>query len=91
MRWIWIGCWRKRMNGRSNEPPGAARVQPGDIRRLAGVYREASPAVIRVGWGLERNTNGAQAMSAILAIPALLGKFGVRGGGYTLSNSGAES
>jgi anaerobic selenocysteine-containing dehydrogenase len=45
--------------------------------------------VIRVGWGLERNTNGAQAMAASLAIPALLGKFGVRGGGYTLSNSGA--
>ena len=67
----------------------AARVVPDDIRRLARVYAEASPAVIRVGWGLERNTNGAQAMAAILAIPALLGKFGERGGGYTLSNSGA--
>jgi anaerobic selenocysteine-containing dehydrogenase len=67
----------------------AARVPPGDVRRLADVYAGASPAVIRVGWGLERNTNGAQAMAAILAIPALLGKFGMPGGGYTLSNSGA--
>jgi len=67
----------------------AARVSPDDIRLLADVYMGASPAVIRVGWGLERNTNGAQAMAAILAIPALLGKFGQRGGGYTLSNSGA--
>ena len=26
---------------------------------------------------------------AILALPAVAGKFGVRGGGYTMSNSGA--
>lgn len=67
----------------------AARVPADDIRRLAEVYSATSPAVIRVGWGLERNRNGGQAMAAILAMPALLGKFGVRGGGYTLSNSGA--
>jgi anaerobic selenocysteine-containing dehydrogenase len=45
--------------------------------------------VIRVGWGIERNRNGGQALAAVMAMPALLGKFGVRGGGYTLSNSGA--
>ena len=45
--------------------------------------------MIRCGWGLERNRNGGQAIAAVLAMPALLGKFGVRGGGYTLSNSGA--
>ena len=67
----------------------AARVPADDIRRLAEVYAAASPAVIRLGWGLERNRNGGQAMAAIMAMPALLGKFGVRGGGYTLSNSGA--
>ena len=44
---------------------------------------------MRCGWGLERNTNGAHAIAAVLAIPAVSGKFGVRGGGYTLSNSGA--
>ena len=66
-----------------------ARVAPQDIRTLAQVYAAATPAVIRSGWGLERNSNGGQAMAAILAMPALLGKFGVRGGGYTMSNSGA--
>jgi len=66
----------------------AARVSTDDIRRLADVYADSAPAVIRVGWGLERNTNGGQAIAALLAMPALLGKFGVRGGGYTLSNSG---
>lgn len=67
----------------------AARVPAADIRLLADTYAALSPAVIRLGWGLERNHNGAQGMAAILAIPALLGKFSVRGGGYTLSNSGA--
>lgn len=60
-----------------------------DIRRLAGVYAERSPAVIRCGWGVERNRNGGQAVAAILAMPALVGKFAVRAGGYTLSNTGA--
>lgn len=60
-----------------------------DVERLAIHYAEAHPALIRCGWGVERNRNGGQAVAAILAMPALLGKFGVRGGGYTMSNSGA--
>ena len=66
-----------------------ARVAPRDLELLADLYLEADPALIRIGWGLERNRNGDGAMAAILAIPAIAGKFGVRGGGYTLSNSGA--
>jgi anaerobic selenocysteine-containing dehydrogenase len=66
-----------------------AQVAPQAIRTLAQVYAASTPAVIRTGWGLERNRNGGQALAAILAMPALLGKFGVRGGGYTMSNSGA--
>lgn len=66
-----------------------ARVDPQAIRTLAEVYAESSPAVIRTGWGAERNRNGGQALAAILAMPMLLGKFDVRGGGYTMSNSGA--
>lgn len=61
------------------------------IRKLADLYAATDPAVIRCGWGLERNRNGGAAVAAILAMPALLGKFGVRGGGYTMSNSGASS
>ena len=60
-----------------------------DLERLAGWYEEASPAVIRCGWGVERNRNGGSAVAAILALPAVAGKFGVPGGGYTLSNTGA--
>ena len=66
-----------------------ARVPAGDIESLARVFASSSPAVIRIGWGIERNRNGGQALAAVMAMPALLGKFGLRGGGYTLSNSGA--
>ena len=61
------------------------------IRQLAEIYADSEPALIRCGWGLERNRNGGQAVAAVLALPALLGKFGLRGGGYTMSNSGAYS
>jgi anaerobic selenocysteine-containing dehydrogenase len=65
------------------------KVDAESIEQLARMYAEINPAVLRVGWGPERNKNGGQAIASILAMPALLGKFGVRGGGYTLSNSGA--
>jgi anaerobic selenocysteine-containing dehydrogenase len=66
-----------------------ARIEISAIEQLANMYTETEPAVLRCGWGLERNRNGGQAAAAILAMPALLGKFGKRGGGYTMSNSGA--
>src|SRR6185312_6526548 len=64
-------------------------VPAADIERFARLYAESSPAVVRCGWGLERNRNGGSAVAAVLALPAVGGKFGVRGGGYVLSNSGA--
>jgi anaerobic selenocysteine-containing dehydrogenase len=66
-----------------------AGIAPRAIEQLATMYADASPAVIRCGWGPERNRNGGSAIAAILALPAVAGKFGVRGGGYSLSNSSA--
>ena len=51
------------------------------------LYAATSPALVRCGWGLERNRNGGSAAVAVLALPAVGGKFGVRGGGYSMSNS----
>jgi hypothetical protein len=76
----------RRRRGRSSAPPPRAAFPPSDIARLADAWADASPAVVRMGWGMERNKNGGQAMAAVLALPALAGKYGVRGGGYTLSN-----
>lgn len=66
-----------------------ARVPLADLRRLAEVFAASSPAVVRCGWGVERNRNGGAAAAAIMAMPTLLGKFGVAGGGFTMSNNGA--
>lgn len=60
-----------------------------DLATFAEWYGTTSPAVIRCGWGQERNRNGGASSLAIMALPAVGGKFGVRGGGYTMSNSSA--
>ncbi len=66
-----------------------AGIDPADLARFAEWYGTTSPAVIRCGWGQERNRNGGASSLAILALPAIGGKFGVRGGGYSMSNSAA--
>lgn len=60
------------------------------LDRFVELYAHAAPAVIRVGWGLERNRNGGSAVAAVMALPAVAGKLGVRGGGYTMSNGDAR-
>lgn len=65
----------------------AAGIEPAALERAAALYADGSPALIRCGWGLERNRNGGNAAMAVLALPAIGGKFGVRGGGYAMSNS----
>jgi anaerobic selenocysteine-containing dehydrogenase len=63
---------------------------PADLlRRAAEMYAAAKPALVRCGWGQERNRNGASSSMAIMALPAVAGKFGVRGGGYAMSNTPA--
>ena len=66
-----------------------AGLDPELLENFAGMYADISPAIIRCGWGLERNRNGGNAALAVLALPAVGGKFGVRGGGYSMSNSAA--
>ena len=66
-----------------------AEIDPASLATFAEMYRSASPALIRCGWGLERNRNGGSAAAAILALPAIGAKFGVRGGGFSMSNSTA--
>ncbi|HTH03270.1 MAG TPA: molybdopterin-dependent oxidoreductase [Vicinamibacterales bacterium] len=66
-----------------------ADIDAGALERFAEMYRSSSPALVRCGWGLERNRNGGSAAAAVLALPAIGGKFGVRGGGFSMSNSTA--
>lgn len=81
---------RQRAAGWSFErAAGVAGIAASDLEALGRAYVESDPALIRCGWGPERNRNGGSAVAAILALPAVAGKFGRRGGGYTMSSSGA--
>src|SRR4051812_14989960 len=64
-----------------------AGVDAATLETVARLYAESTPALIRCGWGLERNRNGGNAAMSVLALPAIGGKFGVRGGGFSMSNS----
>ena len=64
-----------------------AGIDADALAEVARLYAESSPALVRCGWGLERNRNGGNAAMAVLALPSVGGKFGVRGGGYSMSNS----
>ena len=66
-----------------------AGIRSEDLATVAALYADSSPALIRCGWGQERNRNGGSSSLAILSLPAVAGKFGVRGGGYSMSNSAA--
>ncbi len=67
----------------------ASGVPASQIEHVAELYATTSPALVKCGWGLERNRNGGNAAMAVLALPAVGGKFGVRGGGFSMSNSSA--
>jgi anaerobic selenocysteine-containing dehydrogenase len=59
-----------------------------DIERFAEMYGTIRPAMLRVGWGQERNRNGGSASRAVFALPALAGQFGQPGAGVFNSISG---
>jgi anaerobic selenocysteine-containing dehydrogenase len=64
-----------------------AGVRAEDIEAAAHLYADATPAMVRPGWGLERTRNGTDSVRAALLLPAVFGKFGRRGGGYVMSTS----
>ncbi len=60
-----------------------------DITRLAREYAATRPAVIRANYGLQRSERGGRAMRAIAILPALIGAWKEKGGGFQLTTSGA--
>jgi len=51
----------------------------------------SSPAMLRIGWGVERNANGGSSMLAIFSMWAVAGHFGVEGSGILASTSRVSS
>lgn len=64
-------------------------VSEDDIVRLGELITTTRPAMLRVGWGMERNRNGGSAHIAAHAVWVLGGQFGVRGSGVLGSTSSA--
>jgi anaerobic selenocysteine-containing dehydrogenase len=62
------------------------RLPADAIRRLAGLYAERRPGLIVTGPGLQRHTNGGQAMRCLLALPAVTGQYGRPGAGFLYNN-----
>lgn len=59
------------------------------IRELARAYGRARAPFIRVGNGLQRHTNGGQAIRTIACLPGLVGSFARPGGGALWETFGA--
>ena len=62
------------------------RLPAETIRRLARLYASTRPGIITTGPGLQRHTNGGQAMRCLLTLPALTGQYGTSGGGFLYNN-----
>jgi anaerobic selenocysteine-containing dehydrogenase len=59
------------------------------LRRLAQQIVTAGPLAIKLGQGMQRHANGAQAARTVSCLPALTGAFGQRGGGLVYSTGPA--
>lgn len=57
------------------------------ILEFAHMYGNTKPSIVRVGYGMQRNSNGGNAVRAISLLPPLVGMIGVDGGGYVYINS----
>ena len=60
-----------------------------DVVELARAYAITKPAVIRLGYGVQRSDRGGSAVRAVAALPALIGSWREVGGGFQLSTSQA--
>lgn len=60
------------------------------IEELALAYGEAQAPFIRLGSGLSRYGNGAMTVRTITCLPALVGAYEKRGGGFLGSTSGSS-
>jgi anaerobic selenocysteine-containing dehydrogenase len=70
-------------------------LRTNDIRTCARWLAESEPLVLSLGNGLERNRSGGSGIRVAIALPALMGKLGARGGivlgaGYAFPKTGAK-
>jgi anaerobic selenocysteine-containing dehydrogenase len=56
-------------------------IPEGDIRRLAREYATTKPSSIRMGSGVQRQSNGGMTFRTLSCLPALIGGWSLPGGG----------
>jgi anaerobic selenocysteine-containing dehydrogenase len=62
-------------------------VPEADLVAFATLYGQTRPSIIRVGFGIQRNSNGGDIVRAISMLPALVGVVGKEGGGFFYINT----
>ncbi len=84
--------WEELRERAADYPPARVEALTGipvaDIVRLAHLWIEVTPAVVKFSDGLQRNLQGGQSVRAVLALPAVTGQYGIPGGGVYYTQSG---
>ncbi len=58
------------------------------IVELARSYATTTPALLRISDGINRHTNGGQTVRTLACLPAVVGQYGILGGGLMYSTGG---
>ena len=84
--------WRELRDRASEYPPERVAEITGvaaeTIVALARRYATTKPALLKSADGIQRHGNGGQTFRALCCLPAVVGQYGVRGGGLSYSTSG---
>ena len=66
-----------------------AGIDAGALSRMVDWWGASESPFVKVGYGMTRNESGGNALRAVSLLPALVGAWKRRGGGGSLSTSGA--
>jgi anaerobic selenocysteine-containing dehydrogenase len=84
--------WRELRARAAEYPPERAAeitgVSAETIIALARRWATTKPALLKTADGVQRHQNGGQTFRALLCLPAVVGQYGVRGGGLSYSTGG---
>lgn len=84
--------WRELRERAGAYPPERVAAITGvpaeTIVALARRYATTKPALLKTADGVQRHQNGGQTFRALLCLPAVVGQYGVRGGGLAYATSG---
>ena len=84
--------WRALRERASAYPPERVAALTGVpaevIVALARRYATTRPALLKSADGVQRHGNGGQTFRALCCLPAVVGQYGLRGGGLSYSTSG---